>query len=147
MKRLKEELTPLYLFVASMIVFPALIAVGIIYLTGKSFYKAKFRSYFIYWGNVLYQIWVVIKYMLLHLAVIPDLLANVTSGEMIEDIVTTEEDTLYGNGDVTISAATGEIELRNKLIKTGLKFTACLSKVLGGNHCINAYKNYLKNGE
>ncbi len=145
MKKLKYELTPLYLFIASMVAFPIVIAFGIVYLTGKSFYKAKFSSYFIYWVQVIYQIWVVVKYALLHLAIIPDLLANVTSGEAIEDIVTTQEDTLFGKGNATISAAIGCQENKGELIKDGVKLKNTLNKILGKDHCIEAYQNYLKN--
>lgn len=77
------------------------------------------------------------------LAVCLDLIWNATSGEMIEDGVTAEENTLYGMGNVTVSAATGELEFKDKLNKTGKAFNRLLSFTLGKNHSIDAYKKEL----
>ena len=92
-----------------------------------------------YWVYFFYQIWNVLKYFAMKLAVSLDLFANASAGEMIEDCVTSREDTLYGKGNWTISAATGKLEMFEKLNKTGLHFTDFLSKCLGENHCQQAY--------
>jgi hypothetical protein len=145
MKKLKEELAPIYLFVASIVLFILLTGLGLLHLVVKSFYKANLIYFLRYWPRALYQLWVVVKYWLVSFAISIDLFGNVICGEAIEDCVTAEENTLYGNGAVTISAATGQLELAGKLNKTGHKFTAGLSKALGQDHCIIAYQNYFKN--
>lgn len=150
MKKIKDELSPIYLLLAAIFLASFLIGIGIIYLIAKSVYKTvqlKFwegPAYLL--GSILknlYQVWNVIKYYCIHIAISIDLMGNVTCGEMIQDIVTGSEDTLFGNGDVTISAATGQLESVGGLNKTGLKFSTILSKLLNKNHCINAYNEYI----
>ena len=74
------------------------------------------------------------------------------AGELVEDCVTTIEDTLYGKHGITLSAATGDLEIkenkiRNKkyLNKFGIGFSNSLSKVFEKNHSILAYKYYILN--
>lgn len=76
---------------------------------------------------------------MLHTAIALDLFGNVAGGEMIEDCVTTREDTLYGKGNWTVSAATGKEEQEGFLVPFGKKFTFMLSKVLGQGHSVDAY--------
>lgn len=134
-------------------VFPLIIILGIPYAIGKGLYETvqiKFWRgpwYIIkYFGYILYQIWNGIKYLLMHLAIFPDLLANATSGEAIEDAITTEENTLFNRGDVTISTAIGELEVEKKpLFERGKKLSGFLSKMLGNNHCSASYKRWKHN--
>lgn len=147
MKELKSPLECIAAIILSCIVIPS----GMIYNAGKSIYHCiKMKPimavmfFFIYWLTVVYQVWNVIKYLLNKIAIAIDLLGNVTSGEMIEDCVTAKESTMYGRGDITISSATGELEVNNDLNSTGKWFTKALSKILGKNHCIDAY-NKVKN--
>lgn len=149
-KILVVELGPIYLCIASVVLIILLIGLGLIHLVCKSIYhtfQVKFWKgpiYFItYWLKVLYQLWNCIKYLLIEIAISLDLFGNISCGEAIEDCVTAKEDTLYGRGDITISAATGELEMNGNLNTFGWKFTSTLSKVLGENHSINCYKNYL----
>jgi len=147
-----KEIKPFLELVVSIILGAIIIPLGIAYNFGKSIYHLvrlkplmAIGSFLGYWLMFLYQIWNVIKYLSGRMAVCIDLLGNATSGEMIEDCVTTEEDTLYGQGNVTISAATGELETKGKLNKVGIWFTNMLSFCLGKNHSIDAYKKYLFN--
>ena len=94
---------------------------------------------------MVYQLWNVVKYFLNKSAVAIDLFGNVAGGEFVEDFVTAKEDTWYGRGDRTVSAATGELEFDGNLNKKGIWFTELLSKALGKNHSIDAYKKELKN--
>lgn len=149
---MKKELSPLILLIVSIILTLILTPIGILHVTLKSIYETfqlKFWTgviHFIkYWLKVLYQIWNVIKFIFIQLAIGIDLLGNVTTGEAIEDLVTTKEDTMYGNGEVTISTATGELEYFGNLNKLGVNFSKFLSKVLDPNHCIESYKRYIHN--
>lgn len=152
MKTLKKELTPLVLFLASVIIFGALSILGMIYNLGKAvyscfclkFWEAVF-SFVLYWLQVLYQFWNVIKYFLMKIAIGIDIFGNVASGEMIEDLVTAKENTLFANGESTISAATGKLEIEGSLNSKGIFFTNLLNKVLGNKHCIAAYEKELRN--
>lgn len=152
MKRILIELSPIYLLITSIILFLLLSALGVIHLIGKSIYsiiQLKFKKFIIefikYWLYIVYQIWNSIKFICLQTAIGIDILGNATCGEAIEDCITSEESTLFGKGDLTISTAIGELESKNKLNKTGIKFSKFLSKVLDENHCIESYNRYLHN--
>lgn len=147
-----KELSPIWLLIASVVLFLMLSAFGTFHILCKcifeSFQKRFWKGiahFFIYLIYVTYQIWNAIKYIFLHIAIGVDLLGNVTCGEAIEDLVTNEEKTMYGRGDITISTATGELEYHNKLNKLGLNFSKVLSKILDPNHCIESYKRWLHN--
>src|SRR3990167_3851224 len=124
MKTIKKEIMPLMLFLSSILVFGLISALGILYNLGKSIYESfqiKFWtgifSFIKYWLRFIYQIWNVVKYYLLHMAISFDLFGNVSGGEMIEDCVTAKEDTLYGRGNWTVSASTGKLEMDGDLNK------------------------------
>lgn len=157
---LKKEIEPLLLMIASVIVFSLLTIFGMIYNVLKSFYEIKnYKDYRLkgilvlpmvifliieYWVKVLYQFWNVVKYFMMKIAISIDLFGNVAGGELVEDCVTTKEDTWYGKGEHTVSAATGKLEQHEELNKFGLKFTKLLSKVLGKNHSLDAYYKEIK---
>lgn len=152
MKKIISELSPIWLLIISIILFILLIGLGFVHLLIKTIYHSfqiKFWRgliYFLwYWVRILVQIWRTVQYFLLHIAISIDLFGNVICGEAIEDIITTKEDTLYGDGEITISTATGKLEEENHLNKTGVKFSKFLSRVLDKDHCVNSYKRYLHN--
>lgn len=147
-----KEFSPIWLLIASIILVCLLSVFGIIHLIIKciieSFQKKFWKGIFhflVYILYVTYQMWNCIKYLFLHIAISLDLWGNVTTGEAIEDLVTAEEKTLFGRGDVTISTATGEVEYKGKLNKLGLDFSKVLSKILDNNHCVNSYLRHLHN--
>ena len=149
---MKKEFSPILLLIASIVLSVLLTGFGLVHLVVKSIYLTFQKRFWIgivhfvlYWFFVLYQIWNVIKFFCMQIAIGIDLLGNVTTGEAIEDCVTTHEATMYGRGDVTISTATGELEYHNKLNKVGVKFTKVLSKVLDDNHSIKSYLRHLHN--
>lgn len=78
------------------------------------------------------------------MAIAFDLFGNVAGGELIEDCVTAKEKTLYGNGDITVSGATGKLEIDGDLNKTGKWFTWMLGRVLGQGHSVDAYLSEIK---
>lgn len=152
MKKITKELGPVYLCIAAIILMVLLTGFGLIHLLCKTIYhtfQVKFWKGPIYFltqmFKILYQIWSCIKYLSLEVAISIDLFGNVICGEAIEDLVTSEEKTLFGSGDVTISTSIGELETKDKLNKTGIKFSKFLSKVLDKNHCVESYNRYLYN--
>lgn len=152
METLKKELGAFILLVIAIALSWTLV-VGFIYNIAKAIYHSK--GYKLgtalihiakYWGNVLYQVWVVVKKVFYYTAFILDLLGNALLGELIEDLVTHEENTYYGKGDRTISVATGDIELRNKtkpgtMNSIGLWFVGVLNK-FESNHCSKAIRRW-----
>jgi len=86
-----------------------------------------------------FKVWKGIKLLQHSIALAIDLYGNVAAGELIEDIVTSEDLTFYGYGKFTISAATGYLEVNGFLNKRGIWFTNVLSFWFEENHSINAY--------
>jgi len=149
-----KELKPLMLSVGAVLITVFLVPLGIIHNFVKSLigcFRLKFWQglwkFAKYWLMVLYQLWCVVKYLMVRIAVVLDLIWNATSGELVEDCVTPVEITLYGRGDITISAATGELEDDDKLNKVGKEFSNFLSVVLEDDHCKKAYKKLLADQE
>lgn len=152
---MKKELKPILLFLAAIIVFGTLSVFGMVYNFGKSIYECfqvrfwegvfKFIGY---WLRVIYQLWNTIKRFLVEdgLAMCIDYFGNATAGEMLEDFCTTRENTLFGLGDVTLSAAIGKEETEGFLVKFGWRITNLLSIVLGKNHSVDAYNKLLARG-
>lgn len=149
---MKKEITPVLLLIGACIVFPLISIVGIVYNFWKSVYECfqvKFWKgvihFLIYWLKVVYQIWNVIKALLVDkgIALALDLFANATGGEMCEDCVTTREDTWFSDGTKTLSGAIGKEQVEGFLVPFGWRVTALLSVFLGKNHSIDAYKKEL----
>lgn len=143
-----KQLKNLVLLVLAVIVSVPLLPIGLIWNIGKPIFhihkggfKKIAKNWFVYWFKLIYQLYVVVGYLAYHVAVSIDLLWNAFSGEFIEDCITAEEDTLFGQGDATVSESTGELVNDGKLNKTGKGFDKFLDKVFfENNHALNAYK-------
>jgi len=102
-----------------------------------------FSNFFKYWKIVFTQTWHAISYILYHIAKGLDYIWNATSGELLEQFLCREENTLYGNGEVTVSCATGKEEDRMMLKKLGIRFTKMLNKFFHQkDHCLEAWHEY-----
>lgn len=150
---MKKEIQPILLLIGACIVFPLISVLGIIYSFCKSIrecFQVKFWRgpihLLIYWLKVLYQIWEVIKGFMVDkgIAIALDLFANATGGEMCEDVITTREDTWFGKGGKTLSAATGKEEYEGFIVPSGWVVTRLLSRFLGKNHSVEAYHHELE---
>ena len=161
MKLLKEIGTLLVAIVAIALVWPwfwiwdvipvGLIPIGVLYTLLKPLYDYRKRPWKTRWRrmgkwalNFLYNVWGVIKDLFLKIGYIIDLFGNVTLGELIEDLVTSEEYTLFGEWDCTISAALGDLKKKGKLNQTGMWLANLLSKLdpKHKDHCIAAIELY-----
>jgi len=100
-------------------------------------------NFYSYWKIVFVQTWYAINYILFHIAKGLDYVWNATAGELFEEVLCTEEKTLYGKGEVTVSCATGKEESRFKLTSIGGKFTKLLNAFFHQkNHCLTAWEEY-----
>lgn len=151
------------MFLVSCLITGAFLVCGVPYNFGKSilesfqlkFWKGVF-NFLKYWLVLVFQIFIAVVYLivstirvlydaiatvLFNLSYFQDLIWNATGGELMEDIITHEEKTLFGKGSNTISGATGQIEFKRILNKTGQKFSNVLNKVFREvAHCVDAYK-------
>jgi len=160
-KILEEVGTLLVAVIAVLLIWPwfwiwdiipiGLIPIGILYTVLKPLYdfrkrpfKTRMKRLGTWCIQVLYQFWTVIKYIFLAVGTVIDLFGNVFLGEMIEDIVTAEENTLFGMGDVTISAALGDLKRRKKLNTRGTILCNILSFLdpIHEDHCIASIELY-----
>ena len=49
------------------------------------------------------------------------------NGEILEDIITSEENTYFSKKNISVSATVGDLEIRNKLNKVGKIFSKLLN--------------------
>jgi len=135
--KIKKEIKPIVSLIAAIVLGSIVIPFGILHNLIKPFIDAfkfkrlkplgAFKYVLKYYLNFAYQIWNVVKRAIYDLAVSIDIFGNATSGEMIEDVLSPMfEDSHFGDGNITISAAIGEAEAKKKLNKFGL----WISKVL-----------------
>jgi hypothetical protein len=147
-KRAWFEFKPIFTVCMAIILFCIITPFGLLWHFGKPFYdgwkkKKKFwpivGDWFLYWLKLLYQFWVTIKYLINRVSIAIDIFGNVADGELLEDTVTSKEQTLFGDGKTTVSASIGDLSKQNKLdTKFGRFVDKTLSVVFEPNHSINA---------
>ena len=108
MKLLKKEIRPILELFAAVLLGAIVIPLGLLHNVIKPFVDAfKFKKlkpldaliYVVrYYFNFAYQIWNVLKRLMHDIAVSIDIFGNATSGEAIEDLITSKENTYYGLG-------------------------------------------------
>lgn len=131
------------------IVFPLGLAHNII----KPFYDYRKRkvwdritSSLCYYFNLIYQAWSVVRRTIHEIAKSLDIFGNAVAGELIEDLITHEEDTYFGNGGITLSAAIGHLEAEGKLNKLGLWLSKMLNLAFGEEkHAVWSYEREILN--
>lgn len=120
---MKDFLVGLMVFVFATAVSVFLVPVLTAYALGYSIYwSVKYKSvksFFKFWLKTIDGILSGIGYMLYHLGYGWDLIWN-AEGEMLEDLITAEESTTFGDKNVTVSASVGKLEIDKKLNKYGI---------------------------
>jgi len=156
MKKLSKKLwQSLKLLMAALILGSIVLPIGFLYDLGHSIYESKKKRFLIRFLILIRELCIVILSMIMTilervayaLAFGIDQIGNVMAGEMIEDCITAEENTLFGKSGVTISASTGKLETEGKLNKVGKWFTNFLSRTLGKNHSVDAYDSWTADNE
>lgn len=151
MKNLLNEVGTILVAIVSVVLGILFIPIGLLYTLLKPFYDhkgkkfpARMKQAGIWFLKVLYQLWNAIKKAFFFVGYIIDLIGNALVGELIEDIVTAEENTLLGKGDITISAALGDLKKKNKLNGRGIWLSNILSFLdpKHKDHCIAAIELY-----
>jgi hypothetical protein len=150
---IRKEIRPLLELVGALTITPILVVTGIVYNIIKPFVEAKnkpflfvVKTFFLYWLNLLVQVWRSLQYWMHHTAIYLDYIWNVIAGEMLEDIFTHKENTWFGHGKTTVSASIGQLESKGLLNKKGRFFSRFLDKVFREkNHSLNAYNTELQN--
>lgn len=143
---MKELLSGALTLLGALIVSPLMFSIGILYSLGYSIWLSltlnKWYSFFVFWWRLIDGLCAALGNLLLEVAFSLDLAWNV-NGEILEDMITTEENTTFGQKNITVSASTGKIEIDGKLNKFGLKFTKALSLIFKQKkHAIDSWDFY-----
>jgi hypothetical protein len=151
---MKEFVQGIIVFIASLLVTIPVYIYCIPYCLGYAFYMSitlkDWKAFFVIWWRIIDGFFAAIGHILRETAIGVDITWNVF-GEGIEDLVTTEEETLFRKKGVTVSSAVGDLEIRDKLIPRGKWFTKVLNIAFNQKqHAIDSYnfmvaKNKLRN--
>ncbi len=130
----------------AIIVTVLILPVGFIYSFGYSIWLTitikKWYAFFVFWWRFIDGMFSSIGYIFHSIAYGLDLTWNI-NGEIIEDIITHEENTEFSKKNVTVSASTGKLELEGKLNPRGKWFSKLLNLAFGQKaHAIDSW-NYL----
>lgn len=143
---MKELLSGALTLLGALIVSPLMFSIGILYSLCYSIWLSvtlkKWYAFFLFWWRLIDGLCAALGNLLLEVAFSLDLAWNV-NGEILEDMITTEENTTFGQKNITVSASTGKIEIDGKLNKFGLKFTKALSLIFKQKkHAIDSWDFY-----
>lgn len=115
---MKEFLNGVYVLILSIIVSVFIFTIGTVYSFIYSLWLSltlkEWKAFFKFWWNLIDGIFAMIGYILYNIGYGLDMGWNV-NGEMLEDIVTSKEDTMFGKKNVPVSASIGKLELEGKL--------------------------------
>ena len=144
---MKELFEGIWALIWALIVTTLMWSVGTLYSLVYSIYmsitcKDKWM-FFKFWWRMIDGFAAALGYLLYEAAYALDLTWNV-NGEIIEDIITTEENTTFNQKNISVSASTGKLQIEDKLVPSGKKFSKVLNFFFGQKqHAIDAW-NYTK---
>jgi hypothetical protein len=125
-----EFIKGLWVLIWAIFVSILVFSVGTIYSLGYSIFMSvtgkDWKAFFKFWIRTFDGFLAAIGHILYELAYALDIAWNV-NGEIIEDMITHEENTTFGHKNISVSASVGKLELDNKLNKFGKFFTKLLN--------------------
>jgi hypothetical protein len=138
---LKGIWTLIWATLVSILVF----SIGTIYSLGYSIFMSlsgrDWKSFFRFWIRTIDGFLASIGHALYEIAYALDIAWNV-NGEIIEDMITHEENTTFGQKNISVSASVGKLEIDDKLNKFGKSFSKLLNLFFWQKqHAIDAW-NY-----
>lgn len=140
---MKELFQGLWVLIWAIIVSVLMFTIGTAYSIGYSiWYTISLKNplaFFKFWWRLIDGFSAAIGHIFYETAYALDLCWNV-NGEIIEDIITQEENTYFNQKNITVSATIGDLELRGKLNKAGKIFTKILNFFFGQKqHAIDSW--------
>ena len=111
-----------------------LLSVGIIYTIIYLLITFKFEKFFVYLWQLIDGTLGIIGFVCYKLGYALDLLWCLWAGEMIEDMITAEEETYFRRHDITVSAAVGDLTERKLLNKRGQFLNRLLNLAFNEKH-------------
>lgn len=129
-----ELLQGIWALIWAIIVSCLMFTIGTAYSLGYSIWYTvtlkKPFAFFQFWWRLIDGFCAAAGHALYELAYALDLAWNV-NGEILEDIITTEEKTHFTEKNISVSATTGDLEIRGKLNKAGKIFSKVLNFFFG----------------
>lgn len=127
---MKEFLIGIWVLVFAVVVSCLMFTVGILYSLGYSMWLSitgkDWKAFFKFWWRTIDGILAAVGYALYEVAYALDIAWNV-NGEILEDMITTEEKTTFGEKNLSVSASVGKLEIDGKLKKSGRIFSKVLN--------------------
>jgi hypothetical protein len=147
---MKELLTGIWVLIWSIIVSVLIFSIGTLYSFGYSIwltFTKDYKAFFKFWIKLIDGLLSVIGDICFYIAKSLDIGWNI-NGEILEDMLTAEEDTTFGEKGITVSASVGKLEVDNKLNKFGLFFTKLLNLFFWQKrHAVDSWHYYLAKKE
>jgi len=140
---MKELFTSIWALVWAIMVSVLMFSIGTLYSLGYSVWYTvtlkKPLAFFQFWWRLVDGFASALANLIYEAAYSLDLAWNV-NGEIIEDMVTAEENTEFSKKDISVSATIGKLQVENKLNKFGLKFSKLLNFFFGQKqHAVDAW--------
>lgn len=140
---MKELFQGLWALIWAIIVSCLMLTIGTAYSIGYSIWLSitfkKWYAFFQFWWRLIDGFSAAIGHAFYEIAYSLDLAWNV-NGEILEDIITHEEKTHFTEKNISVSATTGDLEIRGKLNKTGKIFSKVLNFFFGQKqHAVDAW--------
>lgn len=140
---MKELLQGFWALLWAIIVSCLVFSIGTIYSLGYSIWLSitfkKWYAFFQFWWRLIDGFAAALGNLLYEAAYSLDLGWNV-NGEILEDMLTAEENTTFTEKNMSVSASVGKLQIDGKLNKFGLKFSKLLNFFFGQKqHAIDAW--------
>lgn len=128
----------------ALLVSVLMFSIGFLYSFGysifMSFKKRDIKIFFKFWWRLIDGFAAALGHMLYEIAYSLDLGWNV-NGEILEDMLTTKEDTTFGQKNISVSASVGKLEIDNNLVKSGKRFSKLLNFFFNQKqHAVDAWR-------
>lgn len=140
---MKELLQGFWALLWAIIVSCLVFSIGTLYSLGYSIWLSitfkKWYAFFQFWWRLIDGFAAALGNLLYEAAYSLDLGWNV-NGEILEDMLTAEENTTFTQKNMSVSASVGKLQIDGKLNKFGLKFSKLLNFFFGQKqHAIDAW--------
>lgn len=140
---MKELLTSIWALVWSIIVSSLMFSIGTLYSLGYAIWLSvtlkKWYAFFTFWWRLIDGFAAALGNFIYQIAYSLDLGWNV-NGEVIEDLITSEEETTFSQKNISVSASIGKLQVEGKLNKFGKGFSKLLNFAFGQKqHAIDSW--------
>jgi len=127
---MKELVLSIITLIASLFISIFVFSIGTLYSLAYSIWLSitlkDWKAFFKFWWKLIDGFAAALGHMIHNIAYGLDLAWNV-NGEIIEDIVTAEEDTEFSKKNIPVSSSIGKLQIDNKLNKSGKIFSKALN--------------------